>query len=179
MGISARLPTAMRGWLPGSGPALFDRVEQGRRTHLRGPATCKRRWHCSRSRNNQGIGGCRCGALAFVRTGNRQKGRRYRLLLGGLLAWLSATRLHPDAAVGYYAGASATLPRRHRRLRSQLHFGKLDTHIPAEQVEKVHAGILRWRFIGMRARDTVSIAIGAAASCGRRGAERAAGRSHF
>ena len=32
---------------------------------------------------------------------------------GGLLAWLSATRLHPDAAVGYYAGRIGNFAEEH------------------------------------------------------------------
>ena len=59
--------------------------------------------------------------------------------LGGLLAWLSAARLHPDAAVGYYAGRIGNYAAETPKIPVQLHFGKLDTHIPAEQVEKVHA----------------------------------------
>ena len=58
--------------------------------------------------------------------------------LGGLLAWLSATRLHPDAAVGYYAGRIGNFASENPTAPVQLHFGKLDTHIPAEQVERVH-----------------------------------------
>ena len=58
---------------------------------------------------------------------------------GGLLAWLSAARLHPDAAVGYYAGRIGNYAAETPKVPVQLHFGKLDTHIPAEQVDKVHA----------------------------------------
>jgi len=58
---------------------------------------------------------------------------------GGLLAWLSATRLHPAAAVGYYAGRIGNFAAEVPKVPVQLHFGKLDTHIPAEQVEAVHA----------------------------------------
>jgi carboxymethylenebutenolidase len=58
--------------------------------------------------------------------------------LGGLLAWLSATRLQPDAAVGYYAGRIGNFASEIPTAPVQLHFGKLDTHIPAEQVNKVH-----------------------------------------
>ena len=55
---------------------------------------------------------------------------------GGLLAWLSATRLHPDAAVGYYAGRIGNFAAETPKVPVQLHFGKLDTHIPAEQVRR-------------------------------------------
>ena len=78
-------------------------------------------------------------ALAFVARANGQESRRDRLLLGGLLAWLSAARLHPDAAVGYYAGGIGNYAAESPKAPVQLHFGKLDTHIPAEQVDKVQA----------------------------------------
>ena len=55
-------------------------------------------------------------------------------------------------------GASATSPAETPKVPVQLHFGKLDTHIPAEQVERFAPRIRRWRFIGMKARDTDSIA---------------------
>lgn len=58
--------------------------------------------------------------------------------LGGLLAWLSATRLLPVAAVGYYAGRIGNYAAETPKVPVQLHFGKLDTHIPAEQVDAVH-----------------------------------------
>ena len=58
--------------------------------------------------------------------------------LGGSLAWLAATRLHVDAAVGYYGGRIADYASETPTAPVMLHFGKLDQHIPAEGVEKVH-----------------------------------------
>jgi carboxymethylenebutenolidase len=78
-------------------------------------------------------------AIAFAR---KESGKRTGVIgycFGGLLAWLSATRLHPEAAVGYYAGRIGNYATEAPRTSVQLHFGKLDTHIPAEQVEQVHA----------------------------------------
>src|SRR5580704_11179708 len=57
--------------------------------------------------------------------------------LGGTMAWLSATRLHPAAAVGYYAGRIGNYAAEEPSAPIMLHFGKQDTHIPAEEVEKV------------------------------------------
>ena len=56
---------------------------------------------------------------------------------GGTLAWLSATRLAPAAAVGYYGGHIARFAQEEPRVPVTLHFGKQDTHIPAADVEKV------------------------------------------
>jgi carboxymethylenebutenolidase len=58
---------------------------------------------------------------------------------GGTLAWLSATRLSPAAAVGYYGGQIARFAQEIPRVPVMLHFGKQDGHIPQADVEKVHA----------------------------------------
>jgi carboxymethylenebutenolidase len=59
--------------------------------------------------------------------------------LGGTLAWLAATRLRPTAAVGYYGGRIGNYATEKPSCPVMLHFGKQDTHIPAEGVEKLHA----------------------------------------
>ena len=58
---------------------------------------------------------------------------------GGTLAWLSATRLAPAAVVGYYGGHISRFAQESPRVPVLLHFGKQDGHIPAADVEKVHA----------------------------------------
>jgi carboxymethylenebutenolidase len=58
---------------------------------------------------------------------------------GGTLAWLSATRLAPAAAVGYYGGHIARFAGEKPRVPVMLHFGKHDNHIPQADVEKVQA----------------------------------------
>jgi carboxymethylenebutenolidase len=58
---------------------------------------------------------------------------------GGTLAWLSATRLAPAAAVGYYGGQIARFAEEEPRAPVILHFGEHDGHIPAADVEKVKA----------------------------------------
>ncbi len=58
---------------------------------------------------------------------------------GGKLSWLSSTRLKPDAAVGYYAGGIGEFAEETPNAPTILHFGKKDTHIPKEQVDKVSA----------------------------------------
>jgi carboxymethylenebutenolidase len=58
---------------------------------------------------------------------------------GGTLAWLSATRLSPAAAVGYYGGQIVWFAEENPRVPVLLHFGKQDGHIPQADVEKVHA----------------------------------------
>ena len=119
-------------------PALFDRVERGVELSYDGPEA--QRGMAIR----QKLDIAKCvedidAALAYVR---RQTGKKSGVIgycFGGLLAWLSATRLNPDVAVGYYAGGIGNFATEIPHAPVQLHFGKLDTHIPAEQVNKVHA----------------------------------------
>jgi carboxymethylenebutenolidase len=57
--------------------------------------------------------------------------------LGGTMAWLAATRLNPDVAVGYYGGNVARFAQEIPRCPVMLHFGMLDKHIKREDVEPV------------------------------------------
>ena len=58
---------------------------------------------------------------------------------GGSLAWLAATRLHPSVAVGYYGGRIAQYAEEKLSVPVMLHFGRQDKHIPAEEVDQIHA----------------------------------------
>jgi len=55
------------------------------------------------------------------------------------MAWLAAARLHVDAAVGYYGGRISNYAEEKLSAPVMLHFGVQDAHIPAEEVEKIHA----------------------------------------
>ena len=57
--------------------------------------------------------------------------------LGGTLAWLSATRLRPTAAVGYYGGNIGRFADETPSCPVMLHFGREDAHIPASEVNKM------------------------------------------
>jgi carboxymethylenebutenolidase len=54
---------------------------------------------------------------------------------GGTLAWLSATRFEPAAAVGYYGGQIARFASEKPRCPVLLHFGAKDAHIPESEIE--------------------------------------------
>lgn len=56
---------------------------------------------------------------------------------GGTLAWLSATRLNPAAAVGYYGGQISRFVNEKPRCPVMLHFGGKDQHIPASEIHKI------------------------------------------
>ena len=58
---------------------------------------------------------------------------------GGTLAWLAATRLDVDAAVGYYGGHIGHFAAEKVKCPVMLHFGKLDDHIPASVAESAQA----------------------------------------
>jgi carboxymethylenebutenolidase len=57
--------------------------------------------------------------------------------LGGTLAWLSAARLPISAAVGYYGGLITKYLGERPKVPVMLHFGELDQHIPAEEIDTI------------------------------------------
>ena len=118
-------------------PALFDRVERNVELAYDGPEAQKG------MAINQRLDLAKCledidATLGYVRQQTGRKSGVIGYCLGGLLAWLSATRLQPDFAVGYYAGRIGNYAAETPHAPVQLHFGKLDTHIPDEQVDRVH-----------------------------------------
>jgi carboxymethylenebutenolidase len=78
-------------------------------------------------------------ALEFARKASGKKAGVIGYCLGGTIAWLSATRLQPGAAVGYYGGRIGNYAAENPSCPVMLHFGRKDTHIPAEEVEKVRS----------------------------------------
>jgi carboxymethylenebutenolidase len=119
-------------------PALFDRVERGVELSYEGEDAEKGRALMQKMDIVESLADVDA-ALAFAAKETGRKAGVIGYCLGGLLAWLSATRLHPTATVGYYAGRIGNYATETPNVPVQLHFGKLDTHIPAEQVGAVHA----------------------------------------
>jgi carboxymethylenebutenolidase len=119
-------------------PALFDRVERNVELPYDGPQA-KRGMEIKQKLSIENSVTDVNAALQYVRQQTGKKSGVIGYCYGGLLAWLSATRLNPDAAVGYYAGGIGNYASEIPHAPIQLHFGKLDTHIPAEQVEKIQA----------------------------------------
>ncbi len=78
-------------------------------------------------------------ALAYAEEQTGKKSAVLGFCYGGKLAWLTSTRLHPSAAVGYYAGGIGEFAAEQPNAPTILHFGSKDTHIPKEQVDKVIA----------------------------------------
>jgi carboxymethylenebutenolidase len=118
-------------------PALFDRVERGVDLTYEGADAEKARALMPKIDIAQALQDVDA-ALAYARKSTGKKAGVIGYCLGGLLAWLSAARLKTDVAVGYYAGGIGKFAAEQPKAPVQLHFGRLDTHIPAEQVEAVH-----------------------------------------
>lgn len=119
-------------------PALFDRVEKNVELTYEGE-DAKRGMSLLQQTDVAKALTDVDAAIAFARAETGKKVGVIGYCFGGLLAWLSATRLRPDAAVGYYAGGIGGYAAEIPCAPVELHFGRLDTHIPAEQVEKVQA----------------------------------------
>jgi carboxymethylenebutenolidase len=119
-------------------PALFDRVERGVELSYEGEDGKKGMALLQKMDIVNALADVDA-ALAFARKETGKKVGVIGYCFGGLLAWLSATRLHPDAIVGYYAGRIGNFAAETPKVPVQLHFGRLDTHIPVEQVEAVRA----------------------------------------
>jgi carboxymethylenebutenolidase len=56
---------------------------------------------------------------------------------GGTITWLSATRLKPDAAIGYYGGGIFGTKNEKPTVPTMLHFGDKDMHIPMTHVNEI------------------------------------------
>ena len=119
-------------------PALFDRIERGVDIGYDGADRERAMSFIQKLDMDKALVDI-AAALAFASTATGKKVGVIGYCLGGTLAWLAATRLHPAAAVGYYAGRIGNYAGETPSAPVMLHFGKQDTHIPAEEVEKVHA----------------------------------------
>ena len=117
-------------------PALFDRIERGVE------------FGYSDEDLGRGIAIARQGkpedwvkdvaaALAFARHETGKKAGVIGYCLGGTVAWLAATRLKPDAVVGYYGGNILAFAAENPKAPVMLHFGKEDQHIPKEKIDSV------------------------------------------
>jgi carboxymethylenebutenolidase len=117
-------------------PALFDRLEKNVELAYEGESMKKAFELYQKLDPAKAIEDV-AAALEYVKEQTGKKSGTIGYCYGGLMSWLSATRLTPDASVGYYAGGIGNFAAETPTAPVMLHFGRLDTHIPAEQVEKV------------------------------------------
>ena len=117
-------------------PALFDRIERGVQLGYEG------------AEREKGIALARqmdlgdamkdiSATLAYVHKHTSGKCGVIGYCLGGTAAWLAATRLDVDAAVGYYGGYISRFAEEKARCPVMLHFGTQDKHIPKSDIDRV------------------------------------------
>ena len=115
-------------------PAVFDRVEHGVELGYEGD-------DLTRGRELRGELGWDNplldvqAAVAALRLAGKVAVIGY--CFGGSVAWLAATRLEADAAVGYYGGQVADFIEEEPKCPVLLHFGERDAFIPIESVDKI------------------------------------------
>lgn len=117
-------------------PALFDRIERNVDIGYEG----EDRKHAMELYGKLDLGDAVKdidAALAWARKNSGKKTGVIGYCLGGTLAWLSATRLNPCAAVGYYAGGIDRFAHEAPTAPVMLHFGRKDAHIPKAMVDTV------------------------------------------
>jgi len=119
-------------------PALFDRFERGVELGYAGADLQKAMSFVPKIDIDAAVRDT-AAALDYVRNQTRKKSGVIGYCLGGSLAWLSATRLNADAAVGYYGGRIAAFVDEQPHCPVMLHFGTRDQHIPQEEVDKIAA----------------------------------------
>jgi carboxymethylenebutenolidase len=119
-------------------PALFDRIEAGVELGYEGADHARAMSLMAKLDVDNAL----LDIGAAVDFAAREGGKKVGVVgycLGGTLAWIAAARLPVSAAVGYYGGRIGNYASEKPRAPVMLHFGKLDAHIPAEEVEKVRA----------------------------------------
>jgi carboxymethylenebutenolidase len=118
-------------------PALFDRIERGVELGYEAPDRQKGIALARQSNLEDAVTDV-VAALGYLRKRTAKKCGVIGYCFGGTMAWLAATRLEPDAAVGYYGGRIAQFVHENPGCPVMLHFGTLDKHIPKKDVDRVH-----------------------------------------
>jgi carboxymethylenebutenolidase len=139
-------------------PALLDRVEKGVELSYEGPDAQMGMAFLQKMNLDESLLDIDA-ALEYVRKETGKKSGVIGFCYGGLLAWLSAVRLRPDAAVGYYAGGLETTRRKRPRSLCSCILVSSTRTFPPNKSKRSTRRTLRCRFTGMRTRGTVSIAI--------------------
>jgi carboxymethylenebutenolidase len=118
-------------------PALFDRIE--RHVDLGGDGEdMQRAMSLLKSFDIEtGVNDVAAAVQCERCFGNVKKIGVVGYCLGGTLAWLSAARLPIHVAVGYYGGRIAEYVNEKPKVPVMLHFGELDNHIPASEVDSI------------------------------------------
>lgn len=141
-GVNAHIRSVAEGYAKDGflavAPAIFDRIQPGIELEYEGEDLQTAMSLVPRLDFDKALSDV-AAALDYAAQESAKKAGVVGYCFGGTMAWLAATRLNPSAAVGYYGGRIANYAAEVPKSPVMLHFGKLDTHIPAEGVEKVHA----------------------------------------
>jgi carboxymethylenebutenolidase len=119
-------------------PALFDRIQRNVELGY-DPADLQKGIALARQSNPAVAATDVAAALEYLRKRTARKCGVIGYCFGGTMTWLTATRLDPDAAVGYYGGHIAQFVQENPRCPVMLHFGTLDKHIRKEDIDRVQA----------------------------------------
>jgi carboxymethylenebutenolidase len=119
-------------------PALFDRIERGVELGYVGADMQAAIGFIPKLDIDKSVLDV-AAALDFAKAATQKKVGVIGYCYGGTLAWLAAARLQPAAAVGYYGGRTSKFVAETPKAPVMLHFGRQDAHIPAEEVEQIHA----------------------------------------
>jgi carboxymethylenebutenolidase len=118
-------------------PALFDRIERGVDLRYEGEDT-QRAMNLLKSFDIEtGVDDIAAAVQCERCFRNVKKIGVVGYCLGGTLAWLSAARLPIQAAVCYYGGSIPQFINERPKVPVMLHFGELDQHIPAEEIDSI------------------------------------------
>jgi carboxymethylenebutenolidase len=141
-GINAHIQSVADGYAKDGflvvAPALFDRIEKHVELKYEGEDMQK----AMALMTKLNIGDTLKDTAAALDYARIKSGRNTGVIgycFGGTVAWLSATRLKVDAAVGYYAGRIGSFSAEAPAAPVMLHFGKLDKHIPKEDIDGLKA----------------------------------------
>jgi carboxymethylenebutenolidase len=119
-------------------PALFDRIEPGVELGYDVADLEVARSYIPKLNTEKALEDA-AAAVEYAASATGKKVGVVGYCFGGTIAWLAAARLQVSAAVGYYGGQIGRYAAENPKCPVMLHFGKLDTHIPAADVEKVQA----------------------------------------
>ncbi len=117
-------------------PALFDRAQRDLELAY-GPDEAKQGMQIvQRIPLDQTLADS-AAAIQYLREHGARKVGVVGFCWGGTLAWVSNTRLHPDATVSYYPGGIQNYIHERFSCPAIFHFGLEDNHIPQTVVEQV------------------------------------------
>ncbi len=117
-------------------PALFDRAERNAELAY-DPEGTKKGMHIMQQLHLNETLADIDAAIQYLREHGARKVGVVGYCWGGTMAWVSNTRLHPDATVSYYAGGIQNYIDEQSTAPAIFHFGLLDQRIPQTVVEQV------------------------------------------